>query len=93
VCKGSWECEGQICCFCFARFTCSGTFATKDFKNLQLIYTVRFTITFIVSRHCRYSADSPQGGVEVPCILVFCGKKKYLLKINKLKHVEKRLQL
>jgi len=41
------------------------------------------TITCIVSGHCWYSADLPQGGVEVPCILVFRGKKKYLLKINK----------
>jgi len=50
------------------------------------------TITCIVNGHRRYSADLPQGGVEVLCVLVFHGKKKYLLKINKLKHVEKRLQ-
>ena len=50
------------------------------------------TITCIVSGHCRYSADLPQGGMEVPCNLLFRGKKKYLLKINKLKRVEERLQ-
>ena len=39
------------------------------------------TITCIVSGHRRYSIDLPQGGMEIPCNSVFCGKKKYLLKI------------
>ena len=50
------------------------------------------TITCIVSGHCRYSINLPQGGMEILCNLVFRGKKKYLLNIQKLKCVEKRLK-
>ena len=32
----------------------------------------------------RYSSDLPQGGLEVPCDLIFEGKKKYIQKIEKL---------
>ena len=32
----------------------------------------------------RYSADLPQGGLEIPCILKFEGKEKYITKVGKL---------
>ena len=32
----------------------------------------------------RHSSDLPQGGLEVPCELIFEGEKKYIQKIKKL---------
>ena len=42
------------------------------------------TIDCIVSGSRRYSADLPQGGLEVPCSLVFLGAPEEILKLNKL---------
>ena len=50
------------------------------------------TISCKVIGRRRYSVDLPQGGLEIPCKLIFRGKKKYLFKIKMLKHVEERLQ-
>ena len=42
------------------------------------------TITCIVTAARRFSVDLPQGGLEVPCKLVFKGPKALILKIKKL---------
>ena len=36
-----------------------------------------------VTGHRRYSADLPQGGLEIPCVLRFEGKLKEITKIKK----------
>ena len=40
-------------------------------------------ITYIVIAHRRYSADLPQGGLEVPCSLKFNGKQEEIGKLKK----------
>jgi len=40
------------------------------------------TIHCTVTNTRRYSADLPQGGLEIPCILHFAGKKKTLEKMH-----------
>ena len=42
------------------------------------------TIECQVTGSRRYSSDLPQGGLEIPCILKFCGKEKYISKVKKL---------
>ena len=41
------------------------------------------SITCRVTGHRRYSADLPQGGLEVPCILRFEGEVKDIAKLKK----------
>ena len=41
------------------------------------------SITCRVTGHRRYSADLPQGGLEVPCILHFEGEVKDIAKLKK----------
>ena len=36
----------------------------------------------------RYLSDLPQGGLEVPCRLVFCGTSKLLIKLSRLLQIE-----
>ena len=42
------------------------------------------TIFCEVTGRRRFSADLPQGGVEVPCTLIFTGAGKYIAKVQKL---------
>lgn len=42
------------------------------------------TIKAVVSDHRRYSKDLPQGGIEVPCILICKGEIGLLHKVKKL---------
>ena len=42
------------------------------------------SITCHVTGHRRYSRDLPQGGVEIPCTLVFQGNSKYVEKAKNL---------
>ena len=42
------------------------------------------SITCIVTGHRRYSADLPQGGLEVPCSLLFKAIPKEILKLKKI---------
>lgn len=41
------------------------------------------SVTCRVIGHRRYSADLPQGGLEIPCILRFEGEKKEVAKLKK----------
>ena len=41
------------------------------------------SITCHVTGHRRYSSDLPQGGLEIPCILMFESKIKEITKIKK----------
>ena len=41
------------------------------------------TISCIVSGGRRYSADLPQGGLEIPCKLLFKGKAKKMEKLKR----------
>ena len=42
------------------------------------------TVDCIVTGHGRYSADLPQGGLEVPCSLIFKATPKEVLKLKKM---------
>ena len=42
------------------------------------------SITCRVTGHRRYSSDLPQGGLEIPCTLLFEGELKDIAKIKKL---------
>ena len=42
------------------------------------------TIRCRVTASHRFSGDLPQGGLEVPCMLIFCGEPKDVAKIKKL---------
>ena len=42
------------------------------------------TISCVVVNKRRYSRDLPQGGLEIPCKLVFKGKAKYISKVKRL---------
>ena len=41
------------------------------------------SITCRVTGHRRYSSDLPQGGLEIPCVLLFEGEVKEISKIRK----------
>ena len=47
-------------------------------------------INCTVTGGCRYSADLPQGGLEIPCTVLFVGKRK---EIDKLKLVLRYINL
>ena len=38
----------------------------------------------ITDNHCRYFAELPQGGLEIPCKFVFCTNHSLLCKLKKL---------
>ena len=42
------------------------------------------TITATVTDSRRYSNDLPQGGLEVPCVLKFCGEARTIDKVRRL---------
>ena len=48
------------------------------------------TINCTVTRRQRHSADLPQGGLEIPCVVIFQGQAK---EIQKLKRVLKYIRL
>ena len=43
-------------------------------------------ISYVVNGTRRYSYDLPQGGMEMPCLLKFCGNNDNLQKIKQLLH-------
>jgi len=48
-------------------------------------------ITCVVTGSRRYSSDLVQGGLEIPCTLIFRGKEKLVRSIKKLMKLKKRL--
>ena len=40
----------------------------------------------------RYSSDLVQGGLEIPCTLLFRGEEKYIQKLKKLIYLKKKLK-
>ena len=48
-------------------------------------------ITCVVISNRRYSSDLVQGGLEIPCTLVFRGKEQLIHKVKKLKLLKKKL--
>jgi hypothetical protein len=42
------------------------------------------TIGCLVNGRRKYSADLPQGGMEIPCVLLFRGQPKEMKKLIKL---------
>ena len=40
----------------------------------------------------RYSSDLAQGGLEIPCTLLFCGEEKYIQKLKKLIYIKNKLK-
>ena len=59
-----------------------GHFTSKISQICSLFIRTGGTIECIVTGARRYSSDLPQGGLEIPCTLLFSGEKK---KINKVK--------
>ena len=51
------------------------------------------TIDCSVSGHRKYSADLPQGGLEIPCSLIFKGTPKEILKLKKMWKSNRSLNL
>ena len=48
-------------------------------------------IICVVTGNRRYSSDLVQGGLEIPCSIIFRGKKKLVSKIKKLQNLKKKL--
>ena len=48
-------------------------------------------ITCVVTGNRRYSSDLVQGGLEIPCSIIFRGKEKLISKIKKLQDLKKKL--
>ena len=48
-------------------------------------------ITCVVTGDRRYSSDLVQGGLEIPCSIIFHGKEKLISKIKKLQDLKKKL--
>ena len=48
-------------------------------------------ITCVVTGNRRYSSDLVQGGLEIPCSIIFRGKEKLVSKIKKLQNLKKKL--
>ena len=53
-----------------------------NFHLLPSLFKEGGNISFIVNGRRQYSSDLPQGGLEVPCCLIFEGNKKDIDKIN-----------
>ena len=49
-------------------------------------------ITCVVTGNRRYSSDLIQGGLEIPCSLVFRGKEKLISTVKKLLGLKKKLR-
>ena len=49
-------------------------------------------ILCIVIGNRRYSSDSVQGGLEIPCTLLFRGEEKYIQKLKKLIYLKDKLK-
>ena len=76
--------ERQICCCrCERRCYCWPSPSTVEDLFIVLAQK-RHYIDCVVIGSRRYSADLPQGGLEVPCKLIFNGKHE---EIKKLKHL------
>ena len=48
-------------------------------------------ITCVVTGNRRYSSDLVQGGLEIPCSIIFRGKEKLISKIKRLQDLKKKL--
>ena len=48
-------------------------------------------ITCVIIGNRRYSSDLVQGGLEIPCSIIFRGKEKLISKIKKLQNLKKKL--
>ena len=48
-------------------------------------------ITCVVTGNRRYLSDLIQGGLEIPCSIILCGKEKLISKIKKLQDLKKKL--
>ena len=53
-------------------------------RVLSLFLLRNGTIECIVTGSRRYSSDLPQGGLEIPCKLIFHGKKEDIKKLKRL---------
>ena len=53
-------------------------------KIYSLFLFRNVTIDCFITRSRRYSADLPQGGLEVPCKLLFNGKREEIKKLKRL---------
>ena len=49
-------------------------------------------ILCIVIGNQRYSSDLVQGGLEIPCTLLFHGEEKYIQKLKKLIYIKNKLK-
>ena len=49
-------------------------------------------ISCIVIGNRRYSSDLAQGGLEIPCTLLFHGEEKYIQKLKKLIYIKNKLK-
>ena len=47
-------------------------------------YAERGSISYTVTVHRQYSADLPQGGVEIPCLLLFKAQPNKIQKVKSL---------
>ena len=54
-------------------------------EEYQLLALIFFIVAAVSDHHC-YSIDLPQGGLEVPCHLIFKGEIELLHKVKKLIH-------
>ncbi len=61
----------------------------KDFPNLFTIFRRGGIITCIVTGTRRYSSDLEQGGLEIPCVLIF---KATTIEMKKLKTLLKKTE-
>ena len=63
--------------------TIIGHLPRKISRPCSLFLRRRNRITCRVTGYRRYSSDLPQGGLEIPCVLVFEGESKEISKIKK----------
>ena len=71
-------------CVIKGRDTIVGHVPRKISAACSLFLRANGTITCIVTAGRHFSADLPQGGLEVPCKLIFKGKNALITKIKKL---------
>lgn len=57
----------------------------RNISTLYHIFHLRNGNIVVQVTGRRRSVDLPQGGLKVPCVLMFCGEEKYMKKINGLR--------
>ena len=70
-----------------------GHLPQKISKICSLFMRRQGAISCRVTGGRRYSADLPQGGLELPCLLLFSGQKKEIDKIKRIFRMIKHAQL